>query len=66
METKKIGFEGQNYVAPRAESVEIVQESILCSSRLDGFTESIDVIYMGSWDEEDKGGSWDGETLLIP
>lgn len=48
----KFGFLGQSYEAPRAESVEVAQESILCASPSDddlegqpeGFTETT-----GSW-----------------
>lgn len=37
-EKKKFGLESQGYAAPRAESVAIAQESILCASLLDGAT----------------------------
>ena len=32
MEKKKFGFKSQGYEAPRAESVEVAQESVLCAS----------------------------------
>lgn len=34
------GFLSHGYVAPRAESVAVAQESILCASLLDGITTS--------------------------
>ena len=34
----KFGLESQGYAAPRAESVAIAQESILCASLLNGAT----------------------------
>ena len=34
----KFGFTSQGYEAPRAESVEVAQESILCASPIDGVT----------------------------
>lgn len=37
-ENKKFGLESQGYAAPRAESVVVAQESILCASLLDGAT----------------------------
>ena len=39
-ENKKFGFFSQGYEAPRAESVAIAQESILCASAIDGITTS--------------------------
>lgn len=35
---KKFGFLNQSYEAPRVESVEVAQESILCASPIDGVT----------------------------
>ncbi len=35
-EKLKFGFISQDYEAPRAESVEVAQESILCASPVDG------------------------------
>ena len=37
-EKLKFGFTSQGYEAPRAESVEVAQESILCASPIDGVT----------------------------
>ena len=34
-EMKKFGFESQGYAAPRAESVEVSNEGLLCSSPSD-------------------------------
>ena len=38
MEKKKFGFPSQAYEAPRAESVDVAQESVLCASPIDGVT----------------------------
>ena len=35
---KKFGFFSQGYEAPRAEGVEVAQESVLCASPIDGVT----------------------------
>lgn len=45
---KKIGFTSQGYEAPRAESVVVGNEGLLCASidgALQGFTEDVD----GDW-----------------
>ena len=49
---KKIGFTSQGYEAPRAESVAVAQESILCASVLDGITTS---------DYEEESIEWGGD-----
>ena len=48
----KFGLKNQDYVAPRAESVAVAQESILCASvpQLEGQNES--------FDENVIGGNW--------
>ena len=50
-ENKKFGFLSQGYAAPRAESVEVAQESILCASPIDGVTTTDynEVIIDGGW-----------------
>ena len=55
MKKKKFGLENQGYVAPRAESVGIAQEGLLCTS-MDGVTTSDydeETIYWGG----DLGGN---------
>ena len=49
----KFGFISQGYEAPRAESVEVAQESVLCASPIDGVTTT-------NYDEDviDAGGGW--------
>ena len=37
----KFGFLSQSYEAPRAESVDVTQESILCASPIDGVTTTV-------------------------
>ena len=51
-EKERIGFTSQGYEAPRAESVAVAQESILCSSPsdIDGGIEEFTI----------GGGSWEG------
>lgn len=51
-EKKKFGFTSQCYEAPRAESVAVAQESILCASILDGITTS---------DYEEEFIEWGGD-----
>ena len=48
---KKFGFFSQGYEAPRAESVEVAQESVLCASPIDGVTTTDynEVIIEGGW-----------------
>lgn len=54
-EKKKFGLESQDYEAPRAESVEIVYNMLLCvSGGGEGF---------GGEKEE---GVWDGELIVNP
>ena len=50
-ENKKFGFLSQGYEAPRAESVEVAQESVLCASPIDGVTTTDydEVIIEGGW-----------------
>ena len=51
-EKMKFGFASQGYVAPRAESVAVVQESILCASnpkQLDGQNENFGLKDIGGW-----------------
>ena len=51
-EKKRIGFTSQGYEAPRAESVAVAQESILCASpsEIGGGIEQFTI----------GGGAWDG------
>ena len=50
-EKKKFGLKSQGYVAPRAESVAVAQESILCASGplLEGQNETFDEIIINNW-----------------
>ena len=51
MKKKKFGLESQGYVAPRAENVEVAQESVLCASPINGVmtTEYEEVEITGGW-----------------
>ena len=50
MKKKKFGLESQGYVAPRAESVAIAQESILCASMNDAaMTTEYEEEIIGGW-----------------
>ena len=54
MEKKvKFGFFSQGYEAPRAEGVEVAQESVLCASPINGVTST-------TYEEDviDSGGGW--------
>ena len=47
---KKFGFTSQCYEAPRAESVEVAQESVLCASPIDGVTAgTYEIEEIGNW-----------------
>ena len=48
---KKFGFFSQGYEAPRAEGVEVAQESILCASPIDGVTTT-------DYDQVEIDGGW--------
>ena len=50
-ENNKFGFTSQGYEAPRAESVMVAQQSVLCASPVNGNLESFEY--------EDSYGSWD-------
>ena len=46
----KFGFFSQGYEAPRAESVEVAQESVLCASPIDGVTAgTYEIEEIGNW-----------------
>ena len=51
MKKKKFGLESQSYVAPRAENVEVAQESVLCASPINSVmtTEYEEVEISGGW-----------------
>ena len=51
MEKIKFGFTSQSYEAPRAESVDVAQESVLCASPIDGVTTT-------DYNQEEIGGGW--------
>ena len=53
MEIIKFGFPSQAYEAPRAESVEVAQESILCASLIN----EIDGALQG-FTEDENSGQW--------
>ena len=50
-ENKKFGFTSQGYEPPRAESVEMSNQGMLCASPIDGVTTTDydEVIIDGSW-----------------
>lgn len=60
-ETKRFGYMSQDYAAPRAESIEMDNEGVLCASTIPedgGSAQKLDGI--------DNGGNWDEGGGIVP
>ena len=60
-ETKRFGYMSQDYAAPRAESIEMDSEGVLCASKIPedgGTTQQIN--------GTDFGGNWDEGGGIMP
>lgn len=60
-ETKRFGYMSQDYAAPRAESIEMDNEGVLCASLEQ--TEKLEKEKGTDWDNDRNGSDWDNNYL---